>query len=47
MVGRFDTLDTGELQSMVARVNLKMPVIDQVRYVVLNASQAKRMCTLP
>jgi len=38
LVVRADTVDAGELRSMVARVNLKMPVIDQVRYDAVNAS---------
>ena len=38
LVVRADTVDAGELRSMVARVNLKMPVIDQARYDVVNAS---------
>jgi len=38
LVVRADTVDAGELRSMVARVNLKMPVIDQARYDAVNAS---------
>lgn len=38
LVVRADTVDAGELRSMVTRVNLKMPVIDQARYDAVNAS---------
>jgi lipid-A-disaccharide synthase len=38
LVVRADTVDAGELRSMVARVNRKMPVIDQARYDAVNAS---------
>jgi lipid-A-disaccharide synthase len=38
LIVRADTVDAGGLRSMVARVNLKMPVIDQARYDAVNAS---------
>jgi lipid-A-disaccharide synthase len=38
LVVRADTVDAGELRSMVTRVHLKMPVIDQARYDAVNAS---------
>jgi lipid-A-disaccharide synthase len=38
LVVRADTVDAGELRSMVTQVNLKIPVIDQARYDAVNAS---------